>query len=82
MAKVVPTRPSTAPGAARFQKKPDEGSDKFATWQDDGHRLHGQAEVIIAKQRHGATGIVPLHFNKETTTFTDVAFDDQVPERY
>lgn len=64
------------------QKKPDEGSDKFVKWQEDGHRLHGQAEVIIAKQRHGATGIVALHFNKETTTFTDVAFDDQVPDHY
>ncbi len=33
---------------------------------------HGQAEVIIAKQRHGPTGTVQLHFNGPLTKFGDL----------
>jgi replicative DNA helicase len=53
--------------------KPEDGSDKFQAWLDKAQRIQGRAEVIVAKQRHGATGIVPLHFDREFTRFSDPA---------
>jgi replicative DNA helicase len=57
-------------------KKPEDGSEKFDAWQQKAIRIEGRAEVIVAKQRHGATGIVPLMFAKEVTKFTDPAPGD------
>ena len=39
--------------------------------------LHGKAEVIIGKQRHGPIGTVSLAFEGRYTRFTDLA-----PSRY
>jgi replicative DNA helicase len=64
------------------QKKPEEGTDKFQKWLEKGERIRGRAETIIAKQRHGATGTVDMMFSKETTKFTDIANEGQMPERY
>jgi replicative DNA helicase len=36
-------------------------------------RIHGLAELIVAKQRHGATGKVRLRFESRITRFTDLA---------
>jgi replicative DNA helicase len=41
----------------------------------------GQAEVIIAKQRHGPTGTVRLHFEGQFTRFSDLAQDSHLPDR-
>jgi replicative DNA helicase len=35
--------------------------------------LRNQAEVIVAKQRHGPTGTVQLHFDHDTTRFSNLA---------
>ena len=35
--------------------------------------LRGKAELIIAKNRNGATGVVPLVWNGPTTTFAAAA---------
>jgi replicative DNA helicase len=43
--------------------------------------VHGRAEVIIAKQRHGATGTVTLKFESKITRFSDMVDDRYVPER-
>jgi replicative DNA helicase len=37
--------------------------------------------VIVAKQRHGSTGIVDLHFEAIHTRFSDLADDAHLPER-
>lgn len=50
-----------------------ENDEKFETalqkWQQDMDRVHNQAEVIIAKQRHGPTGTVQLFFEAEFMRF-------------
>jgi replicative DNA helicase len=53
--------------------KPEDGSDKFQAWRDKGDRISGRAEVIVGKHRHGATGIVPLNFDRQFTRFSDPA---------
>ncbi|MBU6164602.1 MAG: replicative DNA helicase [Alphaproteobacteria bacterium] len=55
-------------------KKPDDSEvEKLAKWKEKAAAIFNQADVIIAKQRHGATGTVPLTFIKEFTKFTDRA---------
>lgn len=61
------------------QKKPEDGSEKFDKWLEKAHRIEGRAEVVVAKQRHGSTGIVPLMFHKSTTRFADIAEGDHMP---
>jgi len=51
--------------------KPSEDSDKFPEWQQRAERLHGRAEVIIGKQRHGPIGTVELYFEGKFTKFSD-----------
>jgi replicative DNA helicase len=59
-----------------------DNSDKFHAavdkWQQDMEKVHNRAELIIAKQRHGPTGMVPLFFEAEFTRFAnlDLHHDD------
>lgn len=50
--------------------------DMHNAWAQEMERVHGLAELIIAKQRHGATGKVRLRFESRITRFTDLAEDD------
>ena len=43
--------------------------------------VHGKAEVIIGKQRHGPTGTVELQFEGQFTRFGDLAHDGHLPDR-
>jgi replicative DNA helicase len=45
-------------------------------------QVHGRAEVIIGKQRHGPTGTVSLQFEDSVTRFSDLADADRLPERF
>ncbi len=66
--------------AAREPKVP-EGSDDakiheaHAAWQAEMERVFGTAELIVAKQRHGATGKVRMRFESRITRFSDLADD-------
>jgi replicative DNA helicase len=60
-------------------KKPQEGTEEFFKWQQDLDRVHGKAEVIIGKQRHGPTGTVELQFEASVTKFDNLARDAHLP---
>ena len=51
------------------EKPGDHEMDKMAEWQEAMARLHGKAEVIIGKQRHGPIGTVELSFEAQFTRF-------------
>lgn len=50
--------------------------DKWETWRAKMEEVTGLSELIIAKQRHGATGKVRLRFEARITKFSDLAPDD------
>ncbi|MBO9498939.1 MAG: replicative DNA helicase [Novosphingobium sp.] len=49
--------------------------EAHAAWVAEMERVHGLAELIVAKQRHGATGKVRLKFEARITRFSDLAED-------
>ncbi len=56
------------------REKPDEHDvESFLKWQEDMSRLHGKAELIIGKQRHGPIGTVDLSFQSRFTSFGNLA---------
>jgi replicative DNA helicase len=64
-------------------RKPSESNpEKFAEWLAEGEKVHGKAEVIIGKQRHGPTGTVELQFEGAFTRFSSLARTQQLPERF
>ena len=62
-------------------KEPKMGTEEYFKWQTEMEQVHGRAEVIIGKQRHGPTGTVALHFEAEITRFSNLAREDNLPER-
>lgn len=50
--------------------------------EDVKSELAGKAELIIAKQRNGPIGEVPLTFIKEYTRFENAAFEREAPPSY
>ncbi len=54
----------------------DDSDEKFNTryakWSERLEEVAGVAEVIVAKQRHGPTGNVRLHFSGKTTKFSNL----------
>jgi replicative DNA helicase len=59
-------------------KEPKPGTEEHGKWQIEMDNAHGRAEVIIAKQRHGPTGTVPLQFEGQFTRFSNLADDGQL----
>jgi replicative DNA helicase len=59
-------------------KEPKPGTEEHAKWLLEMDNAHGRAEVIIAKQRHGPTGTVPLQFEGQFTRFSNLADDGQL----
>ena len=55
-----------------YKEREKPGEDDLAAmekWMADMERLHGKAEVIIGKQRHGPIGTVELSFESQFTRF-------------
>ncbi|MBM6577534.1 replicative DNA helicase [Microvirga sp. SRT01] len=64
--------------AAKEPKRPTEGDDSrifedHQKWATEMERVYGLAELIVAKQRHGATGKVVMKFDPTITRFSDYA---------
>jgi replicative DNA helicase len=55
--------------------------DAHQEWARDMERVYGTAELIIAKQRHGATGKVKLKFEAKITRFSDYIDEGYLPEQ-
>jgi replicative DNA helicase len=73
--------------AAREPKRPLDGDDAktfeaHESWARDMERAFGISELIIAKQRHGATGKVKLKFESRITRFSDLADEGYAPDRH
>ena len=51
----------------------------YADTEEEKDETEGKADLIIAKQRNGPTGDVPLTFRKEFTRFEDRAREEREP---
>jgi replicative DNA helicase len=63
-------------------REPSPGTPEHLEWQSEMERVHGKAEVIVGKQRHGPTGVVTLQFDSEVTRFSNYIQSDHLPEAY
>lgn len=55
------------------EKPEDANMEAIAAWQEKMSSLHGKAEVIVGKQRHGPIGTIELSFTPEFTRFGNLA---------
>ncbi|MGC1464994.1 MAG: replicative DNA helicase [Pseudolabrys sp.] len=65
----------------QMRKPMESNREKFAEWMAEADKVHGKAEVIIGKQRHGPTGTVELQFEGAITKFSSLARTDHLPDR-
>ena len=64
----------------RTRRRIPRASPSTRNGQDEVRGSTGKADVIVAKQRHGSTGIVRVRFDGRITKFSDVADDSYLPE--
>lgn len=53
----------------KARKEPSEGTVEHDKWEAEMGKIYNRAEIIIAKQRHGAIGTVKLFFDGRLTKF-------------
>ena len=61
-------------------RQPADDHPDFAEWQEEMGRVYGLAEILVSKQRHGATGKVRVKFDSRITKFSDRADEGFLPE--
>lgn len=64
------------------RQQPREGTPEHAEWQSRMEKVHGLADVIVAKHRNGPVDTVTLQFKPEATLFHDYVKPDHLPEQY
>jgi len=62
-----------------YDREPKKDTQEHVAWKEK--KIENLAEVIIAKQRHGPIGHVPLQFEGKFTRFSSLAKEDRTPER-
>jgi replicative DNA helicase len=63
----------------RPDDKDEQHYDEIKKWQTQCDKVHGLAEVIVAKQRHGPTDTIKLVFDAKTTKFDNYVASDHIP---
>lgn len=59
-----------------MRKEPNpEKADEYARWQEDMDHVHGLADIIISKNRHGSIKNVTCAFQAELARFSDLESD-------
>jgi replicative DNA helicase len=53
------------------------GTSEYIDWQQKMSEIHGQAELLIGKQRHGPTGNIRLSFESKFTRFGNYISNEQ-----
>jgi len=61
------------PNPVSFEGTAEKYEAARAEWHAKMEQSHNKAEVIVAKQRHGPTGSIPLFFEGAFTRFADLA---------
>ncbi|MGU9961808.1 MAG: replicative DNA helicase [Candidatus Puniceispirillales bacterium WSBS_2018_MAG_OTU23] len=73
-------------GKSEPEQRAEESQEHFNTrygqWKTKLESAEGKAEIIIAKQRHGPTGVIKPNFIAEQTKFVDGISDERLPEGY
>jgi replicative DNA helicase len=67
------------PTPEEAEKNPNQ-RQKYEEWDSKYQSVKGKAEIIVAKQRHGSTGIVRVRFDGRTTKFSDAVDEGYLPE--
>ena len=62
--------------------QPPPGTEQHTSWLARMDEVHGKAEVLIRKHRHGPTANVQLQFEEKLTKFSDLARENYLPERF
>ncbi|MEL0062880.1 MAG: DnaB-like helicase C-terminal domain-containing protein, partial [Candidatus Puniceispirillum sp.] len=65
-----------------LQEPEDAFNARHADWMQRMQNSENKAEIIVAKQRHGPTGAVQVHFEKRFTHFTDLTESSHLPEGF
>jgi replicative DNA helicase len=60
------------PNEVTFDGSPDKFDAEMKAWQQKMDETRRKADLIVAKQRHGPTGSIPLFFEGEFTRFADL----------
>ncbi len=66
----------------KFPKEDDDAKvrEDYEKWRREMDGVYGMAELIVAKQRHGATGKVKMRFDSRITKFSDPIDEGYAPE--
>lgn len=62
--------------------QPREDTPEHAVWMEKMEKVYGQADVIVAKQRHGPIGTATLQFQSDLTRFRDLEREDYSDTHY
>ena len=63
----------------RAEENDQHFNERHDDWRQRCEQAYGKAEVIVAKQRHGPTGIVRLSFEGAITKFDNLPADADGP---